>query len=254
MKKDNKTIRRILLTGASSGIGLALLKELIEKDYYVYGIGRNFSACLNGEGRLLPQFDEKRCTLINFDLSETGKLPDMIKSIIGSVPVDILINNAGVAYYGNHETIAAEHIEEMVTVNLTVPMILSKLVLPAMKQKGSGMIVNISSVTAKSNNNTHGCAYGATKAGLSSFGMSLFEEARKSGVKVMNIHPDLTDTALYRNADLLPGVDNDAHLEAEEIAKMTVDSIDEMYRIPGLNISDITLRPLKNVIQKKQKN
>ncbi len=251
MKEDNRTIRRILLTGASSGIGLALLKELIEKDYYVYGIGRNFSACLNGEGRLLPQFDEKRCTLINFDLSETGKLPDMIKSITGSAPVDILINNAGVAYYGNHETIAAEHIEEMVTVNLTVPLLLSRLVLPAMKLRGFGMIVNVSSVTAKNTANTHGCAYGATKAGLSSFGASLFEEARKSGVKVMNIHPDLTDTALYRNADFFPGEACDAHLEAAEIARMTVAAIEEMYTNPGLNISDLTLRPQRNVLKKK---
>ena len=243
-------MKRVLLTGASSGIGLAMLKELIKKDYYVYGIGRDFSSALADTGKLT----DDKFRLISMDLTDTVRLPQLVKDILNDGPVDILINNAGAAYYGNHETISAENITEMVTTNLTVPMILSKLVLPAMKQKGSGMIVNISSVTAKSNNNTHGCAYGATKAGLSSFGMSLFEEARKSGVKVMNIHPDLTDTALYRNADFLPGEDNDAHLEAEEIAKMTVDSIDEMYRIPGLNISDITLRPQKNVIQKKQKN
>ena len=243
-------MKRVLLTGASSGIGLAMLKELIKKDYYVYGIGRDLSSALADTGKLT----DDKFRLLSMDLTDTVDLPKLVKDILNDGPLDILINNAGVAYYGNHETISSENITEMVTTNLTVPMILSKLVLPAMKQNGSGMIVNISSVTAKSTNNTHGCAYGATKAGLSSFGMSLFEEARKSGVKVMNIHPDLTDTALYRNADFLPGEDNDAHLDAEEIAKMTVDSIDEMYRIPGLNISDITLRPQKNVIQKKQKN
>ena len=240
-------MKRILLTGASSGIGLAMLKELIKKDYYVYGIGRDFSSALADTGKLT----DDKFRLLSMDLIDTVDLPKLVKDILNDGPIDILINNAGVAYYGNHETIAAEHIEEMVTVNLTVPLLLSRLVLPAMKLRGFGMIVNISSVTAKNTANTHGCAYGATKAGLSSFGASLFEEARKSGVKVMNIHPDLTDTALYRNADFFPGEACDAHLEAAEIARMTVAAIEEMYTNPGLNISDLTLRPQRNVLKKK---
>ena len=240
-------MKRILLTGASSGIGLAMLKELIKKDYYVYGIGRDFSSAFADTGKLT----DDKFRLLSMDLIDTVDLPKLVKDILNDGPIDILINNAGVAYYGNHETIAAEHIEEMVTVNLTVPLLLSRLVLPAMKLRGFGMIVNVSSVTAKNTANTHGCAYGATKAGLSSFGASLFEEARKSGVKVMNIHPDLTDTALYRNADFFPGEACDAHLEAAEIARMTVAAIEEMYTNPGLNISDLTLRPQRNVLRKK---
>lgn len=244
-------MKRVLLTGASSGIGFMILKRLIKNDYFVYGIGRDFCSFLDGEEHILPAFPEDKCRLISFDLTESGKLPSLVKSFTSEGNIDILINNAGLAYYGTHESIPAENIAEMVMVNLTAPMILSKLLLPAMKQNSSGLIVNISSVTAKSHSNTHGCAYGATKAGLTSFGESLFEEARKSGVKVMNLHPDLTDTALYRNADFKPGTESDAHLEADEIAEMTVNAISDMLRNPGLNISDITLRPQRNVVRKK---
>lgn len=79
-------------------------------------------------------------------------------------------------------------------------MIITNLLLRDLK-KNKGTIINISSITAEKTN-PHGCAYGATKAGLTSFSHSLFEEARKYGVRVVNLEPDMTDTNLYRNADL----------------------------------------------------
>ena len=77
-------------------------------------------------------------------------------------------------------------------------MIITNLLLRDLK-KNKGTIINISSITA-GKANPHGCAYGATKAGLTSFSHSLFEEARKYGVRVVNLEPDMTDTKLYRNA------------------------------------------------------
>lgn len=71
-------------------------------------------------------------------------------------------------------------------------------------EKNGGYIINISSVTAKQPS-PHGCAYAATKAGLASFSSSLFDEARKYGVKVTAVYPDMTETNLYRNADFTVG-------------------------------------------------
>mgnify|MGYP002626811941 CR=1 FL=1 len=96
--------------------------------------------------------------------------------------ISVLINCAGVAYYGLFEEIKIENIQEMVRTNLEVPMILTRLLLRDLK-KNKGFLINISSVTALSSN-PHGIAYGATKAGLSSFSKSLFDEARKYGIKV----------------------------------------------------------------------
>ena len=258
---------RILLTGASSGIGNHLMLSLVRRGYYINGIGRNFDNTLfPSEERLneyyLNRLDDNdsdilrnNLNLLSFDLGDINGLNNLVNTVYANGPINILINNAGVAYYGNHETIDLANIYEMVNTNLTVPMMLTKLVLPRMKNDGAGIIINISSVTAKGRSNTHGCAYGATKAGLSSFGDSLFEEARKSGIKVMNIHPDLTESNLYRNADFTTASGPDAHIDTSELAEIIADAIDEMcFNDINLNISDITIRPQRNRLRKKTQN
>ena len=184
-----------IVTGASCGIGLAISERLCTLGYVVYGFGRNFEKCSLNQ----PTFH----TVI-LDIRETRKLQEKIRRIKKEGEVCILVNNAGAAYYGLHEELNPAKISEMVRVNLETPMILTNLLLRDIK-KNEGYIFNISSVTA-TQANPHGCAYGATKAGLSGFSKSLFEEQRKYGIKVVNIQPDLTDTDLYRNADF--GVDD----------------------------------------------
>lgn len=100
-------------------------------------------------------------------------------------------------------------------------------------------MINISSVTA-SETNPHGCAYGATKAGISSFSRSLFDETRKYGVKVVTISPDMTKTNLYRNADFTVGDEPESYLLPEEVAK-AVEYV--LSQRDGLIVSDITLKP-----------
>ena len=135
----------------------------------------------------------------------------------------------------------------MVTVNVEVPLLLTNRYLRNLRETG-GAIVNVSSVTAKQNNNSFGCAYGATKAAVSHFSEALFEETRKSGVRVITIHPDLTDTNLYRNADFSPADDPDCVLYADEIAEAVLAALRARE---GLVVSDITLRPQKNRIVRK---
>lgn len=226
--------KKVLLTGASSGIGKAIAEMLVKEGSTVYGIGRNFTD--NSNGSFHP---------IVFDLQNTEKLPCLIKELEEDRPFDILINNAGVGYYGTHETLTPAQIAEMVTVNLHVPMLLTNLLLKGFKTNG-GTIVNISSVTSNKIN-THGCAYGATKSGLSNFGSSLFEEARKCGVKVVNVHPDMTDTNLYRNADFTVDNDRNSHLESEDVANAVI----EIIKAPEyMTVTDVTIKPQKHKIQK----
>ena len=103
----------------------------------------------------------------------------------------------------------------MVRTNLELPLLLSNLLLRDLK-KSKGYLLQISSVTALKNS-PHGCAYGATKAGLTAFSRSLFDEARKYGVKVTVIHPDMTQTKLYRNADFTAAEDLQASLLPEDV-------------------------------------
>ena len=227
-----------LVTGASSGIGLAVAKRLLSDGYRVYGIGRNFD----------DAGTPKDLIMLCFNLTDTEKLPAFLSENIKE-KLSLLVNCAGVAYYGPHETVKPAAIHEMVSVNVEVPLLLSSLYLRDLRES-NGSIVNISSVTAKLNNNSFGCAYGATKAAVSHFSEALFEEIRKQGVRIITIHPDLTDTDLYRNADFRPGTAEDTVLSPDEVAEAVIWAV---HQREGLVVRDITLRPQRLQINRDSK-
>lgn len=226
-----------LITGASSGIGLAISKQLASMGYEVFGIGRNFADH--------PLWKEDMLHPIVCDLLDTNQLCEHIRQIKAKAQVHVLVNNAGVGYYGLHEELNPKKIQELVRTNLEVPMILAQQLLRELK-KNAGYMINIASVTAYKTN-PHGCAYGATKAGLASFSASLFDEARKYGVKVVTISPDMTQTNLYRNADFREGDDVDTYLLPEEVANAVAFILSQRE---GIAITELTLRPQKHRIQK----
>lgn len=223
--------RAAIVTGASSGIGCSISRMLVLKGYVVFGIGRNFM-------REEYHIDSSLFHAVECDITDTDRLIKHVKDIMADYEVELLVNNAGVGYYGLHEEINANAIKEMVRVNLEAPMILTQVLLRTLK-RNSGYIINISSVTAQKSN-PHGCAYGATKAGLRSFAHSLFDEARKYGVKVINIEPDMTKTNLYRKASFCQGEEEESYLMPEEVADAVRYAIEAR---DGMVISDITLKP-----------
>lgn len=231
---------KALITGASSGIGEAIAKRMAAEGYEVFGIGRHFNEeeCSEGAGEHFHR--------IVLDLLDTEKLVKTIKEINGNDDVCVLVNNAGIGCYGLHEQLTVSEIQNMVRTNLEVPMVLSNLLVKSLK-KNRGYIVNISSHTANQAN-PHGCAYGATKAGLSSFSRSLFEEERKYGLKVISIEPDMTDTNLYRNSNF--GVDEDvmAYLKPEEVAEEVMHVLNLRE---GCVVTRISMRPQINRIKRK---
>lgn len=228
-----------LLTGASSGIGLAIAELLLKEGWQVYGIGREFPEC---PGLSVPAFHP-----VCQDLTQTGRLPGLIKTLKNQSAFSLLINNAGVGYFGPHEELNAAKIHEMVTVNLEVPLLLTQLLLRDLK-KEQGMVINISSVTAKKSS-PHGCAYGSTKAALSSFTASLFDEVRRYGVRAAAIHPDMTRSNFYRNADFTAAEEDDASLTPEQVAA----AVGCLLTLPpGTAVTDITLQPQKNRIERKR--
>ncbi|MDF2541508.1 MAG: family NAD(P)-dependent oxidoreductase [Herbinix sp.] len=231
-------MKAAIVTGASSGIGQEISKILLQNHYKVYGFGRNFSSTDIVSEYFIP---------ISCDITDTKMLVSRIEDISDNDEVHMLINNAGTGYFGPHEELNPKKIHEMVAANLEAPLILTQLLLRDIK-KYAGWIINISSVTAKKTN-THGCAYGATKAGLSSFSSSLFEEVRKYGVKVITIHPDMTKSNFYRNANFHEGDSDDTYLYPEEIAH-TVDMI--INNRDGLVMTDITMQPQKHQIKKQK--
>jgi short-subunit dehydrogenase len=162
---------------------------------------------------------------------------------------DILILNAGVGHYGPHEELSVKAITELTAVNFTAPLLLTNLFLRDLKKNG-GRLLFISSVTAAKTNNTHGCAYGATKAGVSSFAKSLFEEVRKYGVRVTVLAPDMTQTELYRTASFRASEDTDAALTSEEVADYALFALTAR---DGLNLTELTMQPQLHRLERVQK-
>ena len=227
-------LKTAIVTGASSGIGLAISKMLVNEGYKVYGIGRIFPEDAS--------FFKKR---ISLDLRDTEILLEKVSEI---KPVDLLVNAAGSAYYGLAEFNTPEQIMEMCRTDLEAPMILTSALIPRLKET-KGMVINIASVTS-TRINTHGAAYGALKAGLRSYGRSLYEEVRKTGIRVVTVCPDLTaGTKLYRNADFTPSEEDGCYLLPEDIAEC-VKSVINMRE--GAAVTEVEVRPQFNRIEKKK--
>jgi Short-chain dehydrogenases of various substrate specificities len=231
-------MKNAIITGASKGIGLAITKSLIDNGYLVYGIARDFSA---------TKYSSDSFIKMNCDLTKTSQIVQCIEQIKTEAnTIDILVNNAGVGFFSPHEQLNIQHIEKMVATNLQAPLILTNLLLRKLKS-AEGYIINISSITAKKSS-THGCAYAATKAGLSHFSISLFDEVRKSGVKVVTIHPDMTDTGFFNNTDFTISDDPFCHISPEDVAQCVTNILKQPE---GTIISDIVIRPQKHGVKKK---
>lgn len=247
------TNKLALVTGVSSGIGYCIMNELLEKNCSVLGIVRSAEKKKDLEQSLAAPGSSPHGiapTLIACDLA----VPSQIEALAGrlhqeGLSPDILVLNAGVGFYGPHEELSVKAISSMTAVNLTAPLLLTNLFLRDIKAN-KGHILFISSVTAQKTNNTHGCAYGATKAGISSFAKSLFEEVRKYDVRVTVISPDLTRTNLYRSASFMASDEVDASLSPEEIADCALFALTAR---DGLNLTELTVQPQHHRISRKKK-
>ncbi len=226
-------MRTALVTGTSSGIGFSIAKRLLENGWRVIGISRETTAIEH------DNFTNSKVDLTNLSATET-----LIKQLSKEYSFDLLVNNAGVGFYGLHEELNAAKIHKMTVTNIEVPILITNLLMRRLKQN-HGIIVNISSVTA-GKSNPHGAAYGATKAALTSFGASIFDEARKYGIRVITIEPDMTDTLLYRNADFTCSMEEGCHLTPDEVADALI------YGINSGCITHIRLQPQYHRIRRKE--
>lgn len=227
-----------VVTGASSGIGKAISIRLLELGYDVMGISRE----IDTDPIQHPNFSTLPC-----DLSDEFELNAIIPILQTDPSVSILCNVAGFGVFEPHEEIDTDTISKMVALNLTAPMILSNALLRVLKFN-QGVIFNITSIEAL-RSSKFSAIYTATKTGLRAFSQSLFEEVRKSGVNVVSINPDMTDTAFFDSLRFNPSEEFDKRLEAEDIADVVQNILDMRN---GACITDITIRPQRFAVVKKK--
>lgn len=162
--------RRVVITGASKGIGEALARRIASEGGTVALVARSGEAI----EKLAADLDGQAYPA---DLSDLDTIPDLIDQITEDGPIDILVNNAAVEHVGWFMDRTLTEIDDVITLNLLAPMHLCRLVLPDMLERGAGHVVNISSMAAVFN--PPGLAsYGASKAGLSHFTSGLRADLR----------------------------------------------------------------------------
>lgn len=185
----NKTV---IVTGATSGLGLAISDALIKDGYRVIGIGRQEKSDFL---KLKDQYPNN-LFFIKFNLSNIEEIRHIAKDLITNFgPIYGLVNNAALGYDGILATMHDSQISEMIRVNLEAPIYLTKYLSRSMLMQRQGRIINISSIIAQSGFNGLS-VYGATKSSLIGFSKSLAREVGKVGITVNSVAPGFMHTAM----------------------------------------------------------
>jgi short-subunit dehydrogenase len=176
----------VLVTGASSGLGRAVAVRLGFAGAELVLHGRDRAALESTAGMTGGE-------MVCGDLADPGEVARLAK-VAGAV--DLAVCNAGIGWAGDLSRMSAQDVSRMVAVNLTAPMELTRLLLPAMVERGSGRLVYVTSIAGRLGVAGE-AVYGATKAGLERFAESLRMELRGTGVGVTVFVPGIVDTPFF---------------------------------------------------------
>lgn len=213
--KDQKA--GIWITGASSGIGRAAAVEFARVGTRVFASARRTVEL----ERLNNELSKEKLKIDIFpcNVASYSNVDHTAKKIMAISPVSCLINNAGVTTFKKAEDTSIPEINDIINTNLLGAIYTIKLVLPKMIEQGGGTIINILSVVTKKVF-THSSIYAASKMGLLGFTESLREEVRKHNIKIVNVIPGATETAMWSNE--VRKENSGKMMGAEDIARLLV--------------------------------
>jgi short-subunit dehydrogenase len=182
-------MKTVLVTGASSGMGKATAEQLAEEGYKVYAAARSVDK--------MKDLEEKGVRTLKMDITKEDDVVAVVEQINAeSGGVDILVNNAGFGLYGAVEDTSMEDAHYQFEVNLFGLARLTQLVLPSMRQKKAGTIINISSMGGKIYT-PMGAWYHATKHALEGWSDCLRLELKQFNINVVVVEPGMINTNFY---------------------------------------------------------
>ncbi len=209
---------KILLTGASFGLGLAMAKEFLALGHRVVGCGRSDQKLLAARSTC-PDL-----ICVQADVTRAEDREKLFSTFAGEPP-DMLINNAAICHahdYTNTFTLSSDRAREEIETNLAAPIELTRLFLSTRNLAEPATIVNISTPGALFPMEASPL-YAATKAGFHSFTLALRRQLRGTGVRVVEVFPPGLDTGL--SPDLIVPMEDAGDNAIAEVAKRSVEGI-----------------------------
>lgn len=185
-------MKTVLITGSSRGIGEAIAKKLNKTYNLVLTYNKNKDKALNLLGDLRkenPNVIAVKCDVKNEE--DVNNLFDLAEKNFSHV--DILINNAGISYFGLIQDMDFSSWNEIINTNLSSIFLTSKRAIPNMVSQKSGVIINMSSIWGNFGSSFE-VAYSASKGGINSFTKALSKELLPSNIRVNAISPGIVDT------------------------------------------------------------
>jgi NAD(P)-dependent dehydrogenase (short-subunit alcohol dehydrogenase family) len=178
--------RTVLITGCSSGIGRATARAYADEDWTVYATARDPDD--------IAALDERGCRTAELDVTETDDVERVVDRMLEEEGrIDCLVNNAGYGLHGPLEDVPPDMLREQFAVNTFAPVELARAVLPHMRERGDGTIVNVSSVAGRLATPGTG-AYSGSKFALEGMSDALRNEVAGLGVDVVVVEPGPVDT------------------------------------------------------------
>lgn len=232
--------RTILVTGAGSGIGRAIARQLLQQGHHVLGVSRDSGKFIRHMANFSP---------VQLDLSRLNDIPQKIRELELAFPdLDAVIFCAGQGQFGSVEEFSYAQIEDLMTVNFTSQAFLVKALLPALKRKNHGDLIFIGSEAALKGSRK-GAMYCAAKFALRGFTQALREDCGKSNVRVCLINPGMVKTAFFDRLSFEPGDHQSNFIEPEDVAEAVSYVLHSRAQIV---LDEINLSPLNKVVKFKK--
>lgn len=192
-----KSKRTVLVTGCSSGIGLATCHVLSRNNFMTYGTVRNLSKAkkiqdlINGENLSLK--------ILRLDVNDNQSIKLAVKKILTDTGrIDVLINNAGYGMFGPVEEITTQEVKKQFETNFFGTIRLIKAIVPIMRKQGNGTIVNISSMVGRFGVPLNS-AYVSSKFAVEGLSESISFELEEFGIRVIVIEPGVVKSDFFQN-------------------------------------------------------